>query len=90
MALTVPRSAIQHVGSRQVVYVRRPDDPSTLVEREVVVARTVGDLVEIVAGLREGEAVVSTGSFFVRAEAERLGLRSPSPRGAQAAPGHGH
>ena len=37
--------------------------------------------VEILAGLSAGDSVVSKGSFFVRAEAERLGLRA-----AQSAP----
>jgi hypothetical protein len=31
--------------------------------------------VEVTAGVRPGDLVVSTGSFFVRAERERLGRR---------------
>ena len=74
--LTVPKSAIQSVGGRQVVYLPAPDDPTKFAEREVRVGHATGDLVEVVSGVNAGESVVSKGSFFIRAEAERLGLRS--------------
>jgi RND family efflux transporter MFP subunit len=75
--LSVPKDAIQSVGDRQVVYVASATDPTKLVEREVRVGRAFNDRVEVLAGLSAGNSVVSKGSFFVRAEAERLGLRSP-------------
>ena len=75
--LGVPKDAIQSVGDRQFVYVASADDPTKFLEREVRIGRALGDRVEVLAGLSEGEAVVSKGSFFLRAEAERLGLRSP-------------
>lgn len=78
--LSVPNGAIQNVGDRQVVYAALSDGASTFVERGVRVGRSLGDRVEILAGLAAGDLVVSKGSFFVRAEAERLGLR-----GSQAA-----
>jgi RND family efflux transporter MFP subunit len=78
-ALTVPRSAIQNVGSRQVVYLSSPADPGKFIEREVLVGRSVGEVVEVLSGLAAGDAVVSQGSFFVRAETDRLGLRSQVP-----------
>ena len=73
----VPKGAVQDVGGRQVVYVLMPNDPEKFVERDVQLGRTLGDLIEVVSGLSAGESVVSKGSFFVRAEAERLGLRRP-------------
>ena len=75
--VSVPRTAIQTVGDRQVVYLQASDDGTRFVEREVRVGGSAGDLVEILAGLSAGDRVVSAGSFFVRAEAERLGLRAP-------------
>jgi cupredoxin-like protein len=75
--VSVPRNAIQTVGDRQVVYLQPSDDGTRFVEREVRVGGSAGDLVEILAGLSAGDRVVSAGSFFVRAEAERLGLRAP-------------
>jgi RND family efflux transporter MFP subunit len=75
--LSVPKEAVQSVGERQFVYVAPPDDPTTFMEREVRTGRALGDRIEVLAGLSAGDSVVSKGSFFVRAEAERLGLRSP-------------
>lgn len=56
-----------------------PNEPGKFTEREVHLGRVAGDLVEVVSRLKTGDVVVSKGSFFVRAEAERLGLRT-SPR----------
>jgi cobalt-zinc-cadmium efflux system membrane fusion protein len=83
--VTIPKRAIQNVGNHQVVYVPAPNDPTAFTEREVRVGRAVGDALEVVSGLKAGDSVVSEGSFFVRAEAERLGLRTsgraaPSPQ----------
>ena len=79
--LSVPKDAVQSVGERQVVYLSSAADRTTFVEREVRPGRTLDGHVEILAGLSAGDSVVSKGSFFVRAEAERLGLRA-----AQSAP----
>ena len=71
----VPRSAVQNVGDRTVVYLMNPKEPGTFVEREVRLGQASGDQVEIVSGVQPGDLVVTAGSFFVRAERERLGLR---------------
>jgi len=71
----VPTGAVQSVGERQVVYLVSPGAPDTFVEREVRLGRGQGPQVEVLAGVAPGDAVVSTGSFFVRAEIERLGRR---------------
>ncbi|HUE85165.1 MAG TPA: efflux RND transporter periplasmic adaptor subunit [Vicinamibacterales bacterium] len=71
----IPRSAIQNVGDRTVVYLADPQEPGTFTEREVRLGRSFGGQVEVVSGVQPGDAIVSEGSFFVRAERERLGLR---------------
>jgi RND family efflux transporter MFP subunit len=71
----VPRSAVQNVGDRQVVYVANPSGPGTFTEREVHLGNASGEQVEVVSGVQPGDQVVFKGSFFVRAERERLGLR---------------
>jgi RND family efflux transporter MFP subunit len=76
--MAVPRSAVQVVGSRSVVYVGNPALPGQFVERVVETGNTVGDVVEIRSGVKPGELVVAKGSFAVRAEAERLGLGAMS------------
>ena len=75
--VSVPKDAVQSVGDRQFVYVASADDPTKFLEREVRAGRALGDRVEVLAGVSAGDSVVSKGSFFLRAEAERLGLRSP-------------
>jgi cobalt-zinc-cadmium efflux system membrane fusion protein len=74
--VTIPRSAVQTVGDRQVVYVATPSEPAKFVEREVRLGEAAGEQVEVVSGVKPGDRIVSKGSFFVRAERERLGLGS--------------
>ena len=74
-ALLVPRIAVQNVGDRQVVYIANADKPGAFTEREVHLGDVSGEQVEVVSGLQPGDRVAAKGSFFVRAERERLGLR---------------
>lgn len=74
--LIVPRSAVQNVGDRTVVYLSNPTEPGKFTEREVRLGQSSGDRVEIVSGVAQGDTVVAEGSFFARAERERLGLRA--------------
>jgi RND family efflux transporter MFP subunit len=73
--LVVPKEAVQSVGERQVVYLSSANAPDRFVEREVRLGRSFGKQVEVLGGVNAGDSVVSAGSFYVRAEAERLGLR---------------
>jgi len=87
----VPRSAVQNVGDRTVVYLANPKEPGKFIEREVRLGPSSGEQVEVVSGVQPADVVVTEGSFFVRAERERLGLRpataapSASPSRAPAA-----
>ena len=78
----IPRAAIQNVANRDVVYVVNPKEPGKFVEREVRLGDATAEQASVLAGLSPGDVVVSEGSFYVRAERERLGLRSPA--GAEA------
>ena len=80
----VPRSAVQNVGDRTVVYLANPKEPGKFVEREVRLGQASGEQVEVVSGVQPGDVVVTDGSFFVRAERERLGLRPGSSTNASA------
>ena len=66
----VPRTAVQSVGERSVVYVAG-DDPGRFTERTVKLGAAVGDAVQVVDGVKLGENVVTEGSFFLRAQATR-------------------
>jgi membrane fusion protein, heavy metal efflux system len=78
-AVGVPRSAVQVVGNRSVVYVANPAQPGQFVERGVETGSAAGDVIEILNGVSPGELVVTKGSFAVRAEAARQGLHA-TPR----------
>jgi RND family efflux transporter MFP subunit len=79
---TVPRTALQNVGDRTVVYLADARKPGQFIEREVRVGAGSGDGVTVLTGVRPGDLVITEGSFYVRAERERLGLRAnaaPAP-----------
>ncbi len=85
----IPRSAVQNVGDRTVVYLSSPKEPGKFIEREVRLGQPSGGDVEVTSGVQPGDVVVTEGSFFVRAERERLGLRpanQPRPRPSDDAP----
>jgi RND family efflux transporter MFP subunit len=73
--LLIRRSAVQNVGDRTVVYLKDPSGPGRFIEREVQLGPASEDQVPVLFGLTAGDVVVSAGSFFLRAERERLGLR---------------
>ncbi len=85
--LVVPRTSVQSLGARQVVYLVEPKQPGKFVEREVRLGDRVGDDVQVVAGVAAGDVVVAEGTFFLRAEGERLGLRSGGAADPHAAMG---
>ncbi len=72
----IPRSAVQNVGDRTVVYLVNPKAPGTFVEREVRLGMPTGNQVSVLTGVQPGDVVVAEGSFSLRAELERLGLRA--------------
>ena len=78
-ALMVPRSAVQMIGSQSVVYVVNPAQSGRFVERAVRLGAASGEEMEVAAGLTDGDRVVTTGSFSLRAERDRLGLPPPAP-----------
>jgi cobalt-zinc-cadmium efflux system membrane fusion protein len=62
--VVVPLSAVTRVASRDVVFVRQPDGDFEL--HPVTVGRTAEGRVEILSGLRAGEAVVVEGVFTLK------------------------
>lgn len=67
-----------------MVYLSNPKEPGKFIEREVRLGPSSGTDVEVISGLHPGDAIVSEGSFFIRAERERLGLRRTAPAGRAA------
>lgn len=79
---SIPRTAVQNVGDRQVVYLGHPQQPGKFIEREVRLGDAAGNQVPVLAGVKPGDIIVTEGSFYVRAERERLGLRPPTESAA--------
>ena len=77
----VPRSAIQNVDDRTVVYLANSKEPGRFIEREVRLGQSSGAQVEVTSGLQPGDQVVTEGSFSVRAERDRLGLKPAASAG---------
>ncbi len=83
----LPRAAVQVIGDRSVIYLSDSTTIGRFIEREVHLGATTDKEVEIISGVQPGDAVVIKGSFALRAERERLGLRpavaAGQPRDAQ-------
>jgi membrane fusion protein, heavy metal efflux system len=62
--LAVPTSAIQQLESKNVVFVRKAE--TKFEAREVQVGQVIGGKGEILAGLKEGERVVTNGAFHLK------------------------
>jgi len=70
-AVAVPRSAVQTIGDRQVVFVPAEGEDGKFVQRQVLLGSPIADNYTVLSGLKPGETIVTEGSFFLRAEALR-------------------
>ena len=73
--LSVPGAAIQQVGARAVAFVVR--GPRRFEVREVTIAQSSGEYLQIIAGLTLGDEVVTQGSYALKSEL----LREQMPTG---------
>jgi RND family efflux transporter MFP subunit len=76
--VTIPGSAVQTIGADAVVFVPEGAGVGAYRERVVRLGPVDGDRVNVAEGLSAGDRVVTRGSFELRAEAERQGVR-PAP-----------
>jgi multidrug efflux pump subunit AcrA (membrane-fusion protein) len=77
--LTVPADAVMDSGTKQTVYVDRGN--GYLEPRAVQIGARLGDRIEIVAGLKPDERIVTSGTFLIDSESRMQ---------ATAAPEHSH
>ena len=73
--VVVPRSALLETGERALVFVEGPD--GSLVPRAVTPGRVAGREVEILAGIRPGDRIVTSAAFLVDAESNLGSLLEP-------------
>jgi len=65
--LVLPAEAVIRTGTRAVAILRKPD--GTFEPREVQLGEDLGDMLEVVHGLTEGDQVVASGQFLIDSEA---------------------
>jgi membrane fusion protein, copper/silver efflux system len=76
--LLLPADAVIHAGERQLVFVDLAD--GRLQPREVHLGVRVGDAVQVLHGVEEGERVVTTANFLLDSESSlKAALASMSP-----------
>jgi RND family efflux transporter MFP subunit len=69
--VAVPRSAVQAIGERQVVFIPAEGEDGKFTQRQVRLGPPIGANYTILSGLKPGETIVTEGSFFLRAEVLR-------------------
>jgi membrane fusion protein, copper/silver efflux system len=84
-ALVVPRDAVVDTGEARYAFVALGD--GRFEPRVVRAGALVGEDLEVLSGLREGERVVARGGFMLDAESRLQAALSASPAGADAGAG---
>jgi membrane fusion protein, copper/silver efflux system len=81
--LVIPRSAVLWTGKRSIVYVKDPDAKEPVFKmREITLGPMLGNSYVVINGLKEGEEIVTQGTFSVDAAAQLAGKPSMmNPRG---------
>ncbi len=69
--LAVPETAVLDTGVRKIVYLAKEGDE--LEQREVVLGQKAQGYYEVISGLSEGDAVVTSGNFLVDSESKLKG-----------------
>ncbi len=90
--VTVPATAVMWTGERSVVYIKTKPNESVFEMREVLLGNTNGTNYTILEGLKNGDEVVTNGTFTVDAAAQLQGKKSMmNAEGGKTTTGHeGH
>ncbi len=70
-ALAVPEDAVQNVEGVPVVFV--PVNDTTFAKRNITAGASVGGMIPVLSGLKEGESFVAAGSFILKADLGKAG-----------------
>ena len=75
--LIIPASAVLWTGKRSIVYVRQPEtDEPVFKMRMIELGPMLGESYVVINGLKEGEVIVTNGTFSVDAAAQLMGKPS--------------
>ncbi len=89
--LVIPASAPLITGKRAVVYVTATNRPGIYEGRQITLGPRAGNYYLVKEGLKEGELVVTSGSFKIDSAIQILAKPSMmNPTGGGPAPGHNH
>jgi cobalt-zinc-cadmium efflux system membrane fusion protein len=66
--LAIPDDAVQTVEGTPAVFIPVTGEPNTFVKHPVTVGKPVNGMVAVVSGLKEGDQIVTRGSFLLKAE----------------------
>ena len=73
--LAVPDSAIQTIDGSTAVFVPVKGEENTFTKRMVSIGNYAGGMVSIISGLKDGEHIVITGAFILKAELGKAGAK---------------
>ena len=74
--LPIPASSVMWTGERSLVYVKKNGDAPVFEMREVTIGDRKGDSFVVVSGLKNGDEIVTNGTFTVDAAAQLQGKKS--------------
>jgi membrane fusion protein, copper/silver efflux system len=75
-AIIIPRTAVLWTGKRSIVYIKEVADEPIFTMREIELGEMLGSSYVVVNGLKEGEEIVTQGTFSVDAAAQLDGKSS--------------
>ena len=83
--ISVPASAVVWTGERSLVYVKTSATEPVFEMREVTIGNSSGEYYQILSGIKNGEEIVTNGTFTVDAAAQLQGKKSMMNQGNAAA-----
>lgn len=87
--LLIPSSAVLWTGKRSVVYVKTNSVEPIFEMREITLRNQIGEQYEILDGLKNGDEIVTNGTFTIDAAAQLQGKKSMmNKKGGKTTTGH--